>query len=58
MSAMLELLLALGLFYLAYRIIANGFVYPQSQKLGCLGILGCIVAGCFGLYLVARLAGW
>ena len=55
---MLELLIALGLFYLAYRIIANGFVYPQSQKLGCLGILGCIVAVGLGLYLVARLAGW
>jgi hypothetical protein len=55
---MIELLIALGVLYLAYRIIANGFVYPQSQKLGCLGILGCIVAVCLGLYLVTRLAGW
>ena len=55
---MIELLIALGVLYLAYRIIANGFVYPQSQKLGCFGIVGCIVAVCIGLVVLARLTGW
>jgi len=39
----MTILLSIGLFWLAYRIIRNGFVYPQSEKLGFFGALGCVV---------------
>jgi hypothetical protein len=52
---MLELLIAGGLLYLAYRIIRNGFLTPQSKRLNGFGILGCFVLLLVGLYFAMRL---
>jgi hypothetical protein len=51
------LLLAIGLLWLAYRIVANGFVYPQSKRLSGFGILGCALLLLVGYSLVASLSG-
>jgi hypothetical protein len=51
----MTVLLSLGLFWLAYRIIRNGFVYPQSDRLGCFGVLGCIVMAGVALVIMTRL---
>ena len=48
-------LLSLGLLYLAYRIIRNGFLRPQSEKLNGFGIVGIVVMGYLALYFVISL---
>jgi len=52
---MFELLIAGGLLYLAYRIIRNGFLHPQSKRLNGFGVLGCIVLLVAGLLVAMRL---
>ena len=42
MSAIVSII-GLGLLYLAYRIIRNGFARPQSERLNVFGVIGCIV---------------
>jgi multisubunit Na+/H+ antiporter MnhB subunit len=47
-------LIALGLLYLAYRIIRNGFARPQSEKLNLYGVFGAYLIFC----LVVGLVQW
>ena len=47
--------LAIGLLWVAYRIIRNGFLYPQSEKLGCFGVFGLFVVACLAISLLAHL---
>jgi hypothetical protein len=37
---MIEIAIALLVFYLAYRSIRGGFERPQSERLGCFGVFG------------------
>jgi len=43
------LLLAIGLLWLACRVVANGFVYPQSKRLSGFGHFGMRAAVIGGL---------
>jgi hypothetical protein len=52
---MFELLIAGSLLYLAFRVIRNGFLSPQSKWLNGFGILGCFVLLLVGLHLTMRL---
>jgi hypothetical protein len=54
---LLTLLPAIGLLWLAYRIIRNGFVYPQSKKLNGFGVVGCAVLLWVAYSLVVSLSG-
>jgi multisubunit Na+/H+ antiporter MnhB subunit len=47
-------LLSLGLLYLAYRIIRNGFARPQSDKLNLYGVFGAYLI----FWLVVGLVEW
>jgi hypothetical protein len=53
----MTLLPAIALLWLAYRIIRNGFLSPQSEKLNGFGVLGCVVLACLALSLVSKLLG-
>ena len=55
MGEIISLVLAGGLLFLAYRIIRNGFIHPQSKRLNGFGILGCFVLLLVGLYFAMRL---
>ena len=39
----MTLLPAIGLLYLAYRIIRNGFLSPQSERLNGFGVFACVL---------------
>jgi len=56
MTALLVVLIASGLFYLAYRIIRNGFARSQSEKLNAYGIAVYVVLFFFAVCFVASLA--
>ena len=50
-------LIALGLLYLAYRIIRNGFARSQSERLNIYGYFGLYVIFCLVVALVEWLIG-
>jgi hypothetical protein len=52
---LLVLLVSLGLGYGAYRIIGNGFRFPQSEKLNFFGVFGYFVLIVLGVWLVTTL---
>jgi hypothetical protein len=56
MSVLLVLLITLAVGYLAYRIIADGFRRPQSERLGCFGIFGYFVLIVLGVWLATLVA--
>jgi hypothetical protein len=51
---LLLLLFAIGLFYLAVRIILNGFLRPQSEKLNGFGVLACVLLGLMALSVASK----
>ena len=51
MTVILVLLVTFALGYGAYRIIRNGFRYPQSEKLNAFGIFGYFVLIMLGVWL-------
>jgi hypothetical protein len=53
MAAILVVLVTLALGYGAYRIIRNGFRYPQSEKLSGFGIFGFFVLIVLGAWLAS-----
>ena len=52
----LALLVAFALGLGAYRIIRNGFRYPQSEKLSVFGVIGYFVLILFGVWLATTVA--
>ena len=55
MTFVLSVGLVIGLLWVAYRIIRNGFLYPQSEKLGCFGVFGYFLVACLAIGLLAHL---
>jgi hypothetical protein len=55
MGEIISLVLAGGLLFLAYRIIRNGFIHPQSKRLNGFGILGCVLLVLVAVTLIGRL---
>ncbi len=51
---MIELLITLGVLYLAYRIIANGFRKPQSERLNGFGIFAIVMVVILGLVYASQ----
>jgi prolipoprotein diacylglyceryltransferase len=47
---------AIALGYGAYRIIRNGFRYPQSEKLNFFGVFGYFLMILVGIWLLTTLA--
>jgi prolipoprotein diacylglyceryltransferase len=56
MTVLLVGVVAFALGYGAYRIIRNGFRYPQSEKLSFFGIFGYFLLIVLGIWLVTTLA--
>jgi hypothetical protein len=50
------LLITLAVGFLVYRIIADGFRRPQSERLGCFGAFGYFVLIILGVWLATTLA--
>jgi prolipoprotein diacylglyceryltransferase len=53
MIVLLVLLITFALGYGAYRIIRNGFRYPQSKKLNIFGVFGYFVLIVLGVWLAS-----
>ena len=56
MAALLVCAVTFVLGYAAYRIIRNGFRYPQSEKLSFFGVFGYFLMIVVGIWLVTALA--
>jgi prolipoprotein diacylglyceryltransferase len=56
MAVLLVYVVAIALGYGAYRIIRNGFRYPQSEKLNFFGVFGYFLLILLGIWLVTMLA--
>jgi hypothetical protein len=55
-SVLFVLLITLAVGYLVYRIIADGFRRPQSERLGCYGVFGYFVLIILGMWLATTVA--
>ena len=55
MTFLLATGVVIGLLWVAYRIIRNGFLSPQSEKIGCFGVFGYFVVACLAISLLAHL---
>ena len=56
MSVLFILLITLAVGFLVYRIIADGFRRPQSERLGCFGAFAYFVLIILGVWLATTLA--
>ena len=56
MIMLLALLIAWALGYGAYRIIRNGFRYPQSERLSGFGVFGYFLLILLGIWLATTVA--
>jgi hypothetical protein len=55
-SVLFVLLITLAVGFLVYRIIADGFRRPQSERLGCFGAFGYLVLIILGVWLATTVA--
>ena len=55
-SVLFVLLITLAVGFLVYRIIADGFRRPQSERLGCFGAFGYFVLIILGVWLATTVA--
>jgi hypothetical protein len=55
-SVLFILLITLAVGFLVYRIIADGFRRPQSERLGCFGAFGYFVLIIIDVWLATTLA--
>ena len=54
MSVLFVLLITLAVGFLVYRIIADGFRRPQSERLGCFGAFGYFVLIILDVWLATQ----